>query len=108
MRIESLRIGAKTYAIQPTSPAVLADDARQADVCHRTAVIRVASEGSAPHLASLIVHESLHALFDDTGIDLPPAEEERMVSVLTPRLTAFLADNPAAVRELLSMLGCDE
>ena len=104
MRISSLRIGAKVYTVEPTSPAELADEGRQADVCHRTATIRVVTEGASQHLASLVIHESLHAIFDDSGIEIPRDEEERFVSILTPRLTAFLADNPEQVRELIRML----
>lgn len=104
MRITSLRIGAKTYTVQPTSPSDLADEGRQADVCHRTAVIRVTNEGRPQHLASLLIHESLHAIFDDSGIEIPREEEERFVSILTPRIAAYLRDNPDAVRELLRML----
>lgn len=50
-----------------------------------------------------VVHELIHALFDDAGITWPVAEEEQeetLIRVLSPRLFAALKVNP----ELLAWL----
>jgi len=102
--ITSLKVGARIYAVTPTPAIVLADDGHEADVCHRTSVIRIPADAEPRALATLLLHETLHVLLDDAGVALPRKDEERIVTALAPRLAAFLADNPDAVRELLAML----
>lgn len=54
--------------------------------------------------AEVSLHEVLHALFHIADIQLSHSQEEKVVRALTPHMAAFLADNPAYVKYLLSNL----
>jgi len=102
--MKSLKIGAHVYVIERDSVA-LSDDEEWAKHDARRRVLRVETRerpGSA--VAEDLLHEIMHAVFLDSGVDLPEKVEERVCTVLAPRLAAFLADNPDAVDELLNML----
>ena len=61
-------------------------------------------ERPADAVAEVLIHEVLHALFRDTGLQWDDDDEERFVEHFSPRLAAFMADNPDAIRALLDML----
>lgn len=52
-------------------------------------------------VAEDLIHELLHALLLDSGVPISDKMEERVVSILAPRIAMFLEDNhPAAIRAL--------
>ena len=99
-RRRPMRIGVHRYAV-----SIIArpdDDPAEIDTIRNTVeVIEVAVPSVR---AVLLIHEALHGLLDDSGLDVSETMEERIVRALAPRIAAFLKDNPAAVRELLRML----
>lgn len=107
MRIDSIRIGAVNYQVIEAPSAELGDDNHLADVSHSFQRIRIQDGVPESRQAHLVVHEVLHALFDDSGLNPPRDEEERLVEALTPRVTAFLADNRGAIEALWTMLGVE-
>ena len=102
--IEYLKIGYRRYRVESLD----ADEARRVgrygDWDEEHGLIRVADGRRSDHQAETIIHEALHAIVHDMGAGLADEENETLVTRLTPRLTAFLADNPDEVRELLGML----
>ena len=109
MNLHSIKVGAHRYPIVRDSVELTVEgDWAHHDPRNRT--IRIDTRERPDNaVAEDLVHEVLHALFLDSGQDkLDRDEEEAVCTILAPRLTAFMADNPAAVRELLVMLGCDE
>jgi hypothetical protein len=107
MRVDSVRIGAVNYAVLETDAAELIDDGRAADISHAHHRIRVANQLPEARQAHLLIHEILHGLFDDSGINLDREREEQLVEALTPRFTALLADNRGAIEALWQMLGVE-
>lgn len=53
--------------------------------------------------ANTILHEILHAICYTQGLDLPVAEEERVVNSLSNGLIAFIRDNPRFTLQLLKL-----
>lgn len=102
--IEALKVGYRTYSVESMDPQVADDEGRWGDINHRLGRIRIQDALPAPRYAFTLVHEVLHALFQDVGLDWSHEDEEKMVERLTPRLCAFLTDNPDQVRTLLGML----
>lgn len=102
--IDSLKIGYRRYRVVPWDEGDAAENGRLGEISHRSGEIRVADSRPIETQAETIVHEVLHALMHDSGADWTNDDEENIVRWLTPRLTAFLADNPDQVREILDML----
>lgn len=109
MRIAAVKVGGRVLRVESWAFALAEDDNARGDFNHRTGLIRVA-EGYTPDVrAEVLLHEVLHALVKDAAVAFPTHEdEERVVEQLAPRLAAFFRDNPATVRELLVMLGCED
>ncbi len=91
----SLRIGATTYTVEPMDPSEAHDSHRWGDHNPRTSVIRIAEDCGPGRAAVTLMHEALHGMFLDAGLDVE--EEEAVVRGLAPRLVAFPRDNPGAV-----------
>lgn len=106
--IDRLRIGYRRYRVELVPCGELEDRGRLGECSYRDCTIRV-SDGQLPaDQVETVVHEALHTLFHDVGMTMSSDEEETIVSHLTPRLTAFLADNPDAVRTMLDILAQEE
>ena len=104
MKIKAIKVGAHRYAVEVDSPH-LTEDGDWAQHSGRRRRLDVDTrDRPASAVAEDLVHEIVHALFLDAGSDIDRDEEEAICTMLGPRLTAFLADNPDAVRELLRML----
>lgn len=105
MSFDAVKIGAMRYEVRALDASEASDECRWGDCNHRLGRIRIV-EGLPPQKwAATVLHELLHAVFHDIGIDWSPDDEERMVERLTPRIAAFLADNPEQVGVLVAVLG---
>ena len=111
--IASVKVGAHVYAV------VVGNGEEPAEIDFHAGIIRITDRAPPTHQAELLIHEITHALVDNAGYnpwwrtkegaeDDEDDAEEMLVRAIAPRLAAFMADNPAAVRELLVMLGCEE
>lgn len=104
MKIKSLKIGAHHYTVTPD----VVELSEEGDWAHhdgrRRAIAVETRERPASAIAEDLLHEIVHALLLDAGADLERDDEERVCTVLGPRLAAFMADNKTAVHELLDML----
>lgn len=108
--IDSVRVGYREYRVRTIESVELEDDGRWGECDIRAGEIRVSCmERPESAVAETTIHEILHALFVDSGIqateDWDQETEERVVEALSPRLTAFIADNGGAIEELRRMLG---
>jgi hypothetical protein len=105
MKITSLKIGARRFRVQPWAFDDAQDDGdSNGKMLLRPGVLLIAEGHPNDSTADTIVHETLHAILGEMGMGWSHEDEERFVALFSPRLTAFLADNPDAVRELLRML----
>jgi hypothetical protein len=102
--IGSLKIGYRYFTVESEESTDSHDGGHDAFVNHRTGQIKVSSDQLPDRVVFLLVHEVLHALARDAAIDWTKDDEEIFVERMTPRLTAFLADNPDQVRQMLDML----
>jgi hypothetical protein len=99
----SLRIGATTYRVDPMDASEAHDNHRWGDHNPRTSVIRIAEDCGQDRAAVTLMHEALHGMFLDAGLDVE--EEEAVVRGLAPRVVAFLRDNPDAVAWIMKPEG---
>lgn len=105
LKIASVKVGAHRYRVEAVATPALEDDKKWADNDTRRRVVRVQTwERPGPSIVSDLLHECFHAWCEDAGGGWDKDDEERIASLLAPRLTAFLADNPEAVREIMRML----
>lgn len=101
---DSVKIGARTYAVEIVDADSLRDH-QSIGMCNkRLGVIQIADCLPPDNLAEVFFHEVLHALINDSGWNMDSDLEERIVEALSPRLTAFLADNPDCLDYLLDLL----
>lgn len=101
----TIKVGYRTYRILPWEEGDAAENNRLGEISYRAGEIRI-NDGRAPQeRAETILHEILHALLYDSGMNLDREEEEKVVSVLAPRLTALFHDNPNEIRALVETLG---
>ena len=106
--IDSVKIGYRRYAVHEVDASELADNGRKGEIVFRTGEIRIADNLPQDNAAEVVVHEILHGLFHDLGVDWSAEDEERMVERLSPRLAALFVDNPQEVAEIVRMLQADE
>lgn len=100
-----MKVGAHQYRVEAVTTPALEDEKKWADNDTRRLAFRVQTwERPGSAVVSDLLHECLHAWCEDAGAGWDRDDEEKIASALAPRLTAFLADNPDAVRELLRML----
>ena len=103
--ISRLKIGYRLYGVEWPEDGGMDDDNRWGECDKRRGMIRVSSLQRPPDaLAETLVHEILHALIYDAGTEWDDDMEEQVVRLLSPRLAAFIRDNPTAVGEIARML----
>ena len=101
MKIKTLKIGPRRYSVEAID---MEEDSTIGRIHLYQGKIVVDESHMPSSQAEVLIHEILHGLFMDSGMDLKRKKEEKLVRALSPRLAAFLADNPTEVRHLLSML----
>lgn len=105
MRIRALKVGAHTYRVEQVETPELDDAGRWAEIDRRRYLLRLQSWERPPAaLVESLIHELIHAWANDAAVGWDTDVEEQVATVLSPRITAFFADNPDAVRAMLEML----
>jgi hypothetical protein len=99
-----VKIGACIYTISCVDQETLTDVGRWAEINYRLREIHYGSTRPERAQAEDIIHEILHAIFDDIGLDWGKKDEEKMTSRLAPRLAALIADNPELIERLTDAL----
>ena len=103
--IASFKVGGHRYEVEHVETPELDDAGRWAEIDRRRYRLRIQTwerPGSAK--VESLLHELIHAWANDAAVGWDSDVEEQVATVLAPRITAFLADNPDAVRVLLEML----
>jgi hypothetical protein len=72
---------------------------------HTKGVIRIIKGLEPVEKGNTILHEILHAIFMDKGLELEDKLEERIVLATANGLVAFIRDNPEFAKQLLKLLG---
>lgn len=91
----SVRVGALDYAIKPWSQKA-ADNTRAYGMCDRATLVILIQEDLTPQKqAEVLLHEILHACYDNAGLNMEPTlEEERVVNGMGYQLLQVIRDNP--------------
>lgn len=103
LKIKSLKIGCHKYSVKAV-PSKDLDDNTIGQIGLYTGKILVDNSHSRQSIAQVLVHEIFHGIFFDAGNPITRKKEEKLICTLSPRMSAFLTDNPTEVRELLKML----
>lgn len=103
-RPNRLRVGSRRYIISMGDPHMLGAANAAALVQHSTGTIVYDPEFAPESIAESLLHEALHCCFADSGINLDREKEEWIVSALSPRLAALIADNPKFFEYLVAEL----
>jgi len=92
----NIKIGGRVYSVIITNHNNILNENpdAQAYVNHQDREIVIRDVGNIEHKKEYMLHEILHALIDDTGVEFEQHKTiETIVSVLTPRLMALFKDN---------------
>lgn len=99
-RPTQVKIGASAYSLVISKPKwnMVPEQEKVAGYTDlHSHTIYVDPSMSDANIKNTALHEVLHALFDDSGATWPlPYEEmeETIIRILTPRLAAFIRENP--------------
>lgn len=67
--------------------------------------IRLDADMDPMKAAEIILHEHLHALWEERDVGYSDKQQERIVKVLSAAITAFERDNPELTKRRLQLLG---
>lgn len=101
--IKNLKVGCRIFNVEYEDAFDALSEGRNGDIRIDQGIIRVANNLRPDKEAEVLVHEILHALISDAALDWPREEEEKFVARVTPRLAAFIADNPKVITEILKL-----
>lgn len=104
MKTKTVRIGAQVYTVEMKPDHVL--DGAFGRMSRMHCLIEINEASAKRQQADTLLHEAVHAMFSDAGLNtvFNHEQEETLVAGLTPRLSAFISDNKDVVRELLRVL----
>jgi len=103
--VRALKIGGLRYTVDMAWSLVDAEmDEAEGDISFLRSRIRVADMPSVNHKCERLIHEILHGLIYDSALSMDEDDEEDVVAHVSPRLTAFMADNPEAIVTILRVL----
>lgn len=100
--VGEVKVGHRRYALTPLSHREAQEIEAHGDCSFLRGRIRVDEGLPQDAQAEVLVHEVLHALVEDAGVEWE--DEEHIVTVLGRRLAAFIADNAGLVRRLIEVL----
>ena len=95
--IKPIRVGYRQYSIQPWTQAELTTTQSHGQCDKMRGVIYVCTEDDPLVVVDTLIHELLHAIWHEYGLD-EKEDEERAVLMLATGLTQVLADNPHLCR----------
>jgi hypothetical protein len=107
MKFNSIKVGAQTYSIE-TFERDFADDARRwGDTDPSKNKMRICDDLPNTNFAEVEIHEICHAILYDAGMPWVGAEVEDAIGKVSPRIAAFVRDNPKFVKHLVDVLAND-
>lgn len=104
MKYNSIKVGAQSYKLEEFDMD-FADDARRwGDTAPHKATIRLCSDLPYTAWAETLIHEICHAILWDAGMPWAGPEVEDAIGRASPRIAAFVRDNPKFVKHLVDIL----
>ena len=96
-----IKIGHKTYKVSASKDAdkMLGELDRYGDVSYFDQTIRVHTSQSKENLVNTLLHECLHAMMYDYGIE--EYNNEQLIHSLTNCLLCFMQDNKELAKKLI-------
>lgn len=98
----STRIGSLDYRIKSCPVGSIDKGKTRGEICLDRRLIKV-ERGPAAVMANTLLHEHLHGIFNDAGLDASPVlakHEEQIVLTFTSGLMQVIRDNPEIIRFL--------
>ena len=91
-----IKIGGKKYTILHTNhtnnKVFKEEEDAHGYIAYKLSEIHIRDTNSKDSMEETTIHEVLHAMLDNSGA--PDANLDAVITVLTPRLHAFIIDNP--------------
>ncbi len=101
----TLRIGYRDVHVVELSKEEADKEEFFGDFDPSTGTIRLVQEGIPENLkGSTLIHEIIHALIYDAGLNLGDRREEEVTDALSNRISALFADNPDQIRAIVKMM----
>lgn len=101
---KTCRIGARKYSIVITGDdeTLIANPDAHGYIDYPAGKIVLRAAEDMSFVRENLMHEVLHALIDDSGLNTAGVDvsHERFVAVLTPRLVQFMQENQALLADL--------
>lgn len=98
--IKSARIGYRTYHFKAWGEAEVATTESFGQCDRQRGIIYVCDQFDPAVVADTLIHEVLHAIWHEYGMQ-DDDKEERTVHMMATGLTQLFRDNPALIRYLL-------
>jgi hypothetical protein len=97
-----IKVGARYYELNFLEEGELEQLGRVGQTSYRDGRIDISrGNRTMDAIAETVMHECMHALFCDSGIDIDAEHEENIISVLSPRIMSLMCDNPDLVHALI-------
>ena len=90
---DTIKIGLRTYTLEVKDVVTNSDDVLWGLCDRASGKIEITQHHDLPVMQDTLVHEVLHAVYDDRGLEKGD-EEERIVKALATGLVQVLVDNP--------------
>jgi hypothetical protein len=98
---EQVKIGYKTYCIEPQHRDDTDNDAHLGFANHNAGLIRSQAYGDKVECANTLLHEILHTCCHVGQVGLEYDDEERVVTILANQLIAAMQDSPDVFRWIM-------
>ncbi len=100
--MDTIRVGAHTYQLLSDAAAkiILLGRLNRGETDSVALTIRVDPDMPSSAYAETLLHETLHAVWHQAGLQRLEVDEEDLITALAPTLLAVLRDNPALVATL--------
>lgn len=90
----TIRVGAKWYDLRFLEEGELEQLGRVGQTSYRDGRIDVSrGNRTMDAVCETIIHECLHAIIDDSGIEIQSEDEESIIRHISPRIAAWIYDN---------------
>lgn len=103
MKYNSLKVGAQTYNLEVFDRDFADDSRRWGDTDPSHNKIRICKDLPHTAFAEVLVHELCHAVLYDAGMPWVGPDVEDAIGKVSPRIAAFLRDNPKFVKHLVDV-----
>ncbi len=98
---KSIKVGYKTYDVG-TFPSTVTGATNTLGITdHASGRIHIAEDTHEDEKVCTLIHEILHTLFYESGVEVDPEIEERVCSILDRGLVRVMRDNPKIFEDIM-------